>query len=224
MIATFAAILDWAGLVVFAVTGALVASRKQMDIVGFALLATVTGIGGGTLRDLVLGLAPVFWVRQPAYLLVCVGVAAAVFFTAHLPQSRYRILLWLDAVGMAVFAVTGAEIALAARAGPVIAVAMGVATATFGGIIRDVLGGEVPVILSREIYATAALCGASLYVVCDALGTAPPVAAVLGFAVAFLLRAAAMARGWSLPRYRPRRGRTPEEVETLRRRSGATLP
>jgi uncharacterized membrane protein YeiH len=223
MIATFAAILDWAGLVVFAVTGALVASRKQMDIVGFALLATVTGIGGGTLRDLVLGLAPVFWVRQPAYLLVCVGVAAAVFFTAHLPQSRYRILLWLDAVGMAVFAVTGAEIALAARAGPVIAVAMGVATATFGGIIRDVLGGEVPVILSREIYATAALCGASLYVACDALGTTSPVAAVLGFAVAFLLRAAAMARGWSLPRYRPRRGRTPEEVETLRRRSGATL-
>ena len=94
--------LDWFGVAVFAVTGALVASRKQMDIFGFALLATVTGIGGGSMRDLLLGV-PVFWVGQPLYVGVCVAVAAVVFFTAHIPESRYRLLMWLDAVGLSFF-------------------------------------------------------------------------------------------------------------------------
>ena len=85
---TAAAALDWLGVIVFAVSGALVASRKQMDVVGFALLGTVTGIGGGTLRDLLLGLSPVFWVREPAYLIVCVIISGVVFVTAHIPQSR----------------------------------------------------------------------------------------------------------------------------------------
>ena len=107
MIATLITILDLAGVAVFAVTGALVASRKQMDIVGFALLATVTGIGGGTLRDLVLGVTPVFWVQQPVYVAVCVAVAAIVFFTAHIPESRYRLLLWLDALGLSFSAWSG---------------------------------------------------------------------------------------------------------------------
>src|SRR5215213_7752404 len=107
MFDTFAALLDWFGIIVFAVTGALVASRKQMDLVGFAVLGTATGIGGGTLRDLLLG-APVFWVRSPAYLITCVLMSGLVFFMAHIPQSRYRYLLWLDAVGLALFAVTGA--------------------------------------------------------------------------------------------------------------------
>ncbi len=96
---TAVTILDWFGVVVFAVSGALVASRKQMDISGFALLGTVTGIGGGTLRDILLGQLPVFWVREPAYFISCVMVSAAVFFTAHIPQSRYRLLLWFDALG-----------------------------------------------------------------------------------------------------------------------------
>ena len=148
---TAAAVLDWLGVIVFATSGALVASRKQMDIVGFALLAIVTGIGGGTLRDILLGQLPVFWVREPAYLGTCVLVAAVVFFTAHIPQSRYRVLLWFDALGLALFAVTGAERALLAGTGPGAAVAMGVITATFGGVIRDVLGAESPVVLSREI-------------------------------------------------------------------------
>ncbi len=208
MLSIIAEALDWLGIVVFATTGALVASRKEMDIVGFALLATATGIGGGTLRDLVLGLAPVFWVRQPEYLLVCVGVACLTFFTAHLPQSRYRILLWLDAIGMAVFAVAGTQIALAAGANEFIAIAMGVATATFGGIIRDVLGGETPIILSREIYVTAALLGATLQVAFSELGFAETTASMVGFAGAFALRAAAMRYGWSLPRYKSRPGRT----------------
>jgi len=203
MLQGIAAILDWFGIVVFATTGALVASRKQMDIFGFALLATAAGIGGGTLRDVLLGL-PVFWVQQPAYLLVCVGVAAVLFFTAHIPQSRLTLLLWLDAIGLALFAVTGAEKALLAGAGPVVGVTMGVMTATFGGILRDILGGETPVILSREIYVTAALLAALVFVAGLALGLTHPVALVSGFAAGFLLRAAALHWGWSLPRYRPR--------------------
>jgi len=202
-----ASVLDWLGLVVFATTGALVASRKEMDLVGFALLGTVTGIGGGTLRDLLLGTAPVFWVREPGPLLACVCVSMLVYFTAHIPQSRYSLLLWFDAVGLALFAVVGAEKALDAGTGPVVAIAMGVVTATFGGIIRDVLGGESPVVLSREIYVTAALVGAGLLVGTLALGLAREEALMTGFAGALLTRGAALRWGWSLPRYRPRRGR-----------------
>lgn len=205
MFDTVATALDWLGVVVFAVTGALVASRKQMDIVGFALLGAATGIGGGTLRDLLLGV-PVFWVQQPAYLLACVAASALVFFTAHIPQSRYRALLWLDAVGLALFAVAGAEKAALAGAGGVVAVAMGVVTASFGGIIRDLLGGEMPVILSREIYVTAALCGAAAFVLLAMLGAPRELSAGAGFAVGLFVRAAALRRGWSLPRYRPRPG------------------
>lgn len=202
-----ARVLDWFGLVVFATTGALAASRKQMDIVGFALLATVTGIGGGTLRDLVLGLTPVFWIRQPAYLLVCVGVAFLLFFTAHIPHSRIRVLLWFDAIGLALVSVTGTAIALAAGSGYSAAIAMGVISATFGGIIRDMIAGETPVILSREIYVTAALLGASVFASCIAAGVQRPLALAAGFCAAFLLRAAALYWGWSLPRYKPRPGR-----------------
>src|ERR687893_260909 len=122
---TAAAALDWLGVIVFAISGALVASRKQMDVVGFALLGTVTGIGGGSLRDLLLGLSPVFWVREPAYLIVCVIISGVVFVTAHIPQSRYRVLLWFDALGLALFAVTGAEKALLVGAGPITAGGVG---------------------------------------------------------------------------------------------------
>lgn len=99
--------LDWFGICVFTVTGALVASRKRMDIVGFAMLGSVTGIGGGTVRDVLLGIQPIFWIDKPAYLITCVAVATGTFFFAHVLQHRHRYLLWLDAVGLALFAVTG---------------------------------------------------------------------------------------------------------------------
>lgn len=201
------AILDWFGVIVFAITGALVASRKQMDLVGFALLGTVTGIGGGTIRDVVLGLLPVFWVREPAYLVTCVLVSCLVFFTAHIPQSRYRFLLWLDAVGLALFAVTGAERAMLSGAGSIAAIAMGVITATFGGMVRDVLGGESPVILAREIYVSAALLGASSFILLIGIGVPREGALISGFMVVLLVRGAALRWDWSLPRYRPRPGR-----------------
>ncbi|QCP88325.1 trimeric intracellular cation channel family protein (plasmid) [Cereibacter sphaeroides] len=210
MFQTVTILLDWFGLCIFTVTGALVASRKEMDIAGFVLLGAVTGVGGGTIRDLVLGRTPVFWVEEPAYVLACLGVAVFTFFFAHIPQSRYRFLLWLDAVGLSLFAVTGAERALQTGAGPVIAIAMGVATATFGGILRDLLGGESPVILRREIYITAALLGAAAFVALGALGAPRELALGAGFAAAFLSRAAGLVWGLSLPRYRARPGRTPE--------------
>lgn len=203
-------VLDWFGICVFAVTGALVASRKQMDIVGFAMLASVTGIGGGTIRDVLLGVQPIFWVAQPAYLLTCVIVGCATFFFAHIPQHRLRYLLWFDAVGLALFSVTGASGAMAHDASPSIAVAMGVATATFGGIIRDILGGESPIILAQEIYITAALAGASVFVILMNAGASQDAAVGLGFAAGFGLRAAALYWGLTLPRYRPRPGRSGE--------------
>jgi len=202
-------ILDWFGLCVFAVTGCLVASRKEMDMVGFALLGSVTGIGGGTVRDVLLGVEPVFWVKQPAYLVTCVAVSSLIFFVAHIPQSRERLLLWFDAIGLSLFSVTGTVSALSSGAGPVISIAMGVATATFGGIIRDILGGESPIILKHEIYLTAALLGATVFVVLGRLGVPVDPSAVLAFLAAFSLRAAALHWNLSLPRYRSRDDRPP---------------
>lgn len=201
---TVSAVLDWVGIVAFAISGALVASRKQMDIFGFALLGTATGIGGGTLRDLLLGQAPVFWVREPAYLVVCLAVSGIVFFTAHIPQNRLRVLLWFDALGMALFAVTGAERAWLLGTGSVVAVTMGVVTATFGGVIRDVLGNETPAVLSREIYVTAALVGAGVFVLASSFGSGREVALATGLIAGFAVRALALTLSWTLPRYRPR--------------------
>lgn len=203
MFQTATSALDWIGIIAFTVTGALVASRKQMDVIGFVVLGTVTGIGGGTLRDVLLGL-PVFWIRESAYLITCALVSILVFLAAHVPQSRYRYLLWFDAVGLAIFAVSGAEKAAQAGADFTVAVAMGVITATFGGIIRDLLGGESPVILSREIYASAALAGALIFIALAAAGGSRELAVGAGFVVALLIRAAALRYGWSLPRYRQR--------------------
>ncbi len=195
MLDTFIAALDWLGITVFAVTGALVASRKQMDVVGFALLATVTGVGGGTVRDLCLGLVPVFWVEQPAYVAACVAAAVVVFFA-----------------GLSFFCIVGAERALDAGTGPAVAIMMGIVTATIGGVIRDVLGGEIPVVLRKEIYVTAALAGGLAFVGLVVAGVPQLPAAATGFAVCFVVRGAALLRGWSLPVYRPRPGRDPGDL------------
>lgn len=204
---SFIAFLDAAAVVVFAITGALVASRKQMDIFGFALLGTVTGVGGGTVRDVLLGHLPVFWVKQPVYVAIALVVSAVVFFTAHIPESRYRLILWLDAVGLSLVCVIGADRGLGANAGAFIAVVMGVITAVFGGIIRDVLGGESPVILRREIYVIPALIGALTFVSFTGVGAPYPVAAATGFLLCFSVRGLALYHGWSLPPYKSRPGR-----------------
>ncbi|MGB6117113.1 MAG: trimeric intracellular cation channel family protein [Mesorhizobium sp.] len=204
--------LDYAGVAVFAATGALAASRKQLDIIGFLFLAGVTGVGGGTLRDLILGQAPVFWVREPDFILVCAVVAVLVFFTAHLVESRWKVLLWLDAVGMSAYSVMGAAKGLAATGSPSVALITGVLTATFGGILRDVLAGEPSVLLRPEVYITAALAGASMYTLLIVLGFPVVAAALIAAPTAFFVRAGALRFGWAIPPYRPRPGRRPEDI------------
>ena len=205
-------ILDYAGVAVFAATGALSASRKQLDLIGFLFLAAVTGIGGGTLRDVILGRLPVFWVLNPTYILVCVAMGALVYFTAHLFESRYRLLVWLDAVGLAAYGVMGAAKGLAATGSPTVAIVTGTLTAAFGGILRDVLANEPSVLLRPEIYVTAALAGAGLFTGAHALGAPVWAASLIGFVMALAIRGGALAFGWTFPPYRPRPGRHPDDV------------
>jgi uncharacterized membrane protein YeiH len=201
---TFEAIasaLDWLGILAFVITGCIVASRQKMDVVGFIVLGTVTGIGGGTLRDLLLGHLPVFWVREPAYLLVCVVVSAAMFFSPTIPPNRYRFLLWIDALGLALFSVTGAERALMASASPAVAVTMGIITACFGGIIRDVFANRMPVVLVYEVYILASFAGATTFAILSSFGFSREWALVGGVAIGFSLRSVAILLNLSLPRY-----------------------
>jgi len=194
--------LELIGVGVFSLTGALAAARQKLDIFGFALLASVTGIGGGTLRDLLLDIGPVFWIADPANIGVCIVVATLTFFLApHLARGE-KIILWADALGMALFCVLGAERALDNNASAVVAVVMGVMSATFGGIVRDVLCAQVPLILRQEIYATAAAAGAGLFVLLIYFKLPESPALVAGFAAAFLIRGAALRLGWSLPAHR----------------------
>jgi len=199
--------LDFAGVAVFAATGALAASRKQLDIVGFIFLASITGIGGGTLRDVILGKLPVFWIQQPAFILVCVAIAFMVFFTAHLVESRYRLLLWLDAIGIASYSVMGTMIGLDFGISPFAAIVTGVMTATFGGIFRDVISGEKSVLLSDEIYISAALLGAASFALLMSLQVDKSISIVIAVLLAFSLRAAALLFAWKTPRYKSRKGR-----------------
>ncbi|QND56739.1 MULTISPECIES: trimeric intracellular cation channel family protein [Mesorhizobium] len=205
------ALLDYAGVAVFAATGALAASRKQLDIIGFLFLASVTGIGGGTFRDLILNV-PVFWVGNRDYVLICAVVAVLVFFTAHRVESRYKLLLWLDAIGLAAFSVMGAAKGLAITGSPVVSIITGMLTATFGGILRDLLAGEPSVLLRPEIYVTAALAGAAIFTLGDVTGLPQIVSGLAGFVVALAVRGGALRFGWSFPSYKSRPGRRPEDI------------
>ena len=191
-------LLDYAGVAVFAATGALAAARRGHDPVTFGFFAAVTGVGGGTLRDLLLG-APVFWINQPAYIAMTIAAALLIWTAGQKAAERGSALLWLDALGLAAYAVLGADKALLLGAPPLTAIVMGVLTAAFGGIIRDVLAHEPSVLLRREIYITAALAGAAVFVLLKLAGAPEILAPAAGFAVALALRAGALARGWSLP-------------------------
>lgn len=205
-------ILDYAGVAVFAATGALSASRKQLDIIGYLFLASVTGIGGGTMRDVVLGATPVFWVTNPTYLLVSATVAVILFFTAHLFGSRYRVLVWLDAIGLSAYCVMGAAKGYAATGSAGVAVVTGMLTATFGGILRDLLAGEPSVLLRPEVYVTAALIGAGAFVLATMAGLPLAAASALGVISAFAARGGALKFGWTLPTGKAQPGRHPDDV------------
>lgn len=204
-------LLDYAGVGLFAATGALTASRKQLDIIGFLFMATITGVGGGTIRDLILDV-PVFWVEEYFYILICAGAAVLVYFGAHLIESRYRLLLWLDALALAAYGVFGAFKGLAVTGSPVVAIVMGMMTGTLGGILRDLVAGEPSVLMRKEIYISAAMAGAAVFVVADQLGAPPLVSMVAGFVIALAVRSGALAFGWTLPTYRSRPGRKSDQL------------
>lgn len=191
--------LDLAGVAVFAASGAIVAGRKRMDVFGVLVLATATALGGGTLRDLVLDVTPVSWVAQPVYLATAAAAAVVTMATRRIWSLLARPYVVADAIGLACFCVLGAERAASAGAGETVTVVMGVVTAVAGGMIRDVLAGEVPLVLRRELHATAALAGALTYRLAHGLGVPSPLGAVLGMGVALGLRLAALRFGLSLP-------------------------
>jgi uncharacterized membrane protein YeiH len=191
--------LDFAGVAVFAATGALAAARQKHDLVTFAFFGAITGVGGGTLRDLLIG-APVFWVQDWRYIAVCLAASVAVWLIGARPW-RFRALLWLDAVGLAAYGVMGAAKAGAFGIAPLICIVMGALTACFGGVVRDLLAGEPSILLRREITVSAALLSATVFVVARVLGLDVWPAAIVGGALGFGLRAGALAWGWSLPAF-----------------------
>lgn len=197
--ATVLGALDFAGVAVFAATGALAAAQQRHDLVTFAFFGAITGVGGGTLRDLLIG-APVFWVQDWRYIAVCLVASVAVWMLGSRPW-RFRALLWLDAIGLAAYGVMGAAKAEAYAAAPLICIVMGALTACFGGVVRDLLAGQPSILLRREITVSAALLAATVFVAARALGLDAWPAALIAAPCGFALRAGALVWGWSLPAF-----------------------
>jgi uncharacterized membrane protein YeiH len=191
--------LDWAGVAVFALSGALVAAVKRQTLVTFLFFGVITGIGGGTARDLLIG-ARVFWIHENVTLLICFAAALLVWGTPA-RMWRGRTLLWLDAVGIAAYSTFGAAKGLAYGLAPLPAFGMGVLTACLGGIVRDVLAGEPSVLMRPELYVTAAALSAALMVALLLAGVPATLAGIVAALAGFSLRGAAIVRGWSLPAY-----------------------
>ena len=194
------ALLNYAGIAVFALTGALTAAAKRQTFVTFVFFAMVTGTGGGTFRDLLID-APVFWTRGNTELAVCLVSALSVWFA---PARIWppRTLDWLDAAGLAAFSVYGAAKSLAFGIAPIPAVTMGVLTGCMGGIIRDVLAGEPSILLRPELYVTAAALGAALFVLMYSAGIPVALAGGIASVAAFALRGGAIIKGWGIPSYK----------------------
>lgn len=197
-------ILDYAAVAVFAVTGALAASRSQLDIVGFIFIACLTATGGGTVRDAILD-RTVFWVADPVVIAVASTAAVSVFLTAHRLESRYRALLWIDAFALAVAVPAGVAAAQGmGQAWPIVLV-MGMITGCLGGLMRDVVCNEVPLVLKQgELYVTCALAGAIAAVLASKAGLEGLAALAICALVTLSLRAGSLAFGWRLPVYRSR--------------------
>ena len=202
--------LDYGSVAVFALTGALVASRSQLDIVGFVFVACLTAVGGGTLRDVILDRPPL-WIADPWLLAVATAAAVLVFLTAHLLESRYRALEWLDACALAVAVPAGVAVALdAGHSWPVVLV-MGMVTGCMGGLMRDVVCNEVPLVLKQgELYVSAAFAGTVAAVGVGALGGSADLGLLACAVATFALRAGSIAFGWRLPVYRPRPPQVPK--------------
>ena len=192
-------VLDYFGIGVFAVSGALLAAEKRQTLVTFIFFAVVTGVGGGTLRDLMIG-APVFWVHTNGMLAICIAAALVVWLTSR-KRFAGKALLWFDAAGLAAYSSFGAAKGLAFGLAPLPAFGMGVLTGCLGGIIRDVLAGEPSILMRSELYVTAAALSAALLVGLILAGLPAGIAGLAAALAGFALRGGAIWRGWSLPPY-----------------------
>lgn len=193
-------LLDLIGVAVFAVSGVLAAGRAGLDLLGVLVIAAVTAIGGGTLRDLLLGRHPIFWIRDTRYLQVILASAVAtLLYVRFLPPPGIALLL-ADALGLALFAITGAQIAEAARLSPLIVVLTGTMTGAAGGVLRDVLTNRVPLLLSGDIYGSAAIGGITLYLLLQRCGMGRRLAFYVGFVAIAGLRLGGILGDWSLPK------------------------
>ena len=193
---------DLLGVSVFAVSGALAAVRKRLDLLGVVVIAMVTAIGGGTTRDLLLDRA-IFWTTQPSYLYVILGSALLTVLWTRRFRPPHRALATADALGLALFAISGAQIAERMGLPGIVCVIMGTITGVAGGMIRDVLTAEIPMVIRRgHLYATAAIVGIVVYLVLrGVVGVIEPVAAVVGMAVIAMLQISAITWRWALPAF-----------------------
>ncbi|WP_442505441.1 trimeric intracellular cation channel family protein [Novipirellula sp. SH528] len=195
-------ILDMIGVAVFAVSGVLAAGRKRFDVLGVAIIAIVTAIGGGTIRDVLLDHHPVFWIEDATYLLVILATALLTILYTRFRKPPRTSLLVADAFGLALFAISGAQVAEAQKFSGIIVVLMGTISGTAGGVLRDILCNEVPLLLRQpDLYATAAIAGVTVYLLLQTAGLSQPQAAVSGMAVAAALRLATIHWGLRLPIY-----------------------
>ncbi|MFN2350044.1 MAG: trimeric intracellular cation channel family protein [Thioalkalivibrio sp.] len=190
---------DLIGVAVFAASGVLAARDRNLDIFGLIMVATFTAIGGGTIRDLLLDRHPIFWVVDPWYLVVIIASAITTIVYLKWRPPPGRLFLLVDTLGLALFAMSGATLALAAGHSPLIVIIMGVMTGTMGGMLRDVITARVPLILQKEIYATAALCGVVVYLLAVAAGVNDLMAFCVGFSTVVALRLIAIRWGINLP-------------------------
>lgn len=205
------AALDLTAVFVFAISGALLAGRKRMDVFGMFVVAFITGVGGGTTRDVLLD-RQVFWLADGRYMLAALAATGLVFFLGGWIERRSRPLAWADALGLSVAVPLGVAAARSVDAAWPIALAMAVVTGAFGGLIRDIVCREPPLVLHREVYATAALAGAAVNLGVYAASHDPLIAAAACALVTFVVRGAAIRYGWQAPRptgLRPQHGDAP---------------
>ncbi len=197
--------LEHGAVAVCAVTGVLAGKGKQLDLFGVVVLALVTALGGGTVRDLMLDVSPNFWIADPNYVHTAVGAAVVTFVVARFWECPQAVLLVADAFGLALFTMIGVERSLACHVSPTIAIFLGVVTGVGGGLLRDVLSGEIPLVFRKEIYlyATAAFCGASLFLALDRFFPGQPSNRLIAIATILLLRLAAIRWKLGLPMFQP---------------------
>lgn len=192
-------ILDLFGVFVFAISGSLTAGRKGLDLLGVIIISVVTAIGGGTLRDLLLNHHPIFWIVDPGYLVVIVFASLITLLYVRFNKPPGKALLIADAIGLAFFTITGTQIAMSTNMHPLIAIVMGTITGVAGGLIRDVLSAEVPLILRRDIYATAAICGSITYLLLKLFFTNDLIPVIISICLVVALRLLAIIWGLRLP-------------------------